>query len=118
MKTKLILGAIGALFLVFVAWLVFVTFFAQGNYDDFAQCLSEKDYVMAGTEWCSFCKQQKGLFGPSFKYVTYKDCDIEKQWCAENNISTYPRWVSPTGQQYVGVQSLEKLSELSGCSLQ
>jgi len=85
-----------------------------GKYDDFAKCLTEKGAVMAGTDWCSYCKKQKEAFGKSFKYIDYKNCDFEKTWCDENGVEGYPTWVID-GETYSGVQSMERLGSLTGC---
>ena len=81
-----------------------------------AQCLTEKGATMYGTEWCSHCKNQKALFGKSFQYVDYIDCDKNKAECQKAGIRGYPTW-NINGQNYPGGQSLEKLSILSGCGL-
>jgi glutaredoxin len=87
-----------------------------GKYDDFAKCLSEKGAVMYGAEWCSRCKDQKMLFGKSFKYVTYVECPENPKLCKEKGIERYPTWIIDD-VSYEGVQRLEKLGSLTGCSL-
>ncbi len=87
-----------------------------GKLDDFAQCLTEKGATMYGTAWCSHCKNQKELFGNSFKYVDYVDCDYNKQECLDNGVRGYPTW-KINGENYPGEQSLYKLASLSGCDL-
>lgn len=84
-----------------------------GKYDDFAKCLTEKGFIMAGTDWCSSCKNQKNLFGKSFKYVNYKNCDLDKSWCVSNGVKRYPTWILPDGTTKTGVQKLYTLSQLS-----
>ena len=90
---------------------------APGKYDEFAQCLTEKGVVIAGTDWCSVCKSQKRVFGNSFKHLDYKNCDIDQNWCTVNFIERYPTWIID-GSQYTGKKSLATLSELSGCPVQ
>ena len=92
-----------------------------GMYDNFAKCLTERGVIMAGAFWCPHCADQKKLFGKSFKYVTYKECDpkgndADPAFCLENEIKSYPTWIIKD-QKYSGEQSLEKLSELSECEL-
>ena len=86
------------------------------DYNTFAKCLTEKGVVMYGTEWCGYCKNQKKLFGASFQLVDYVDCDKDKAACNAAGVSGYPTWVI-NGKSYPGVQSLDKLSSLSGCGL-
>ena len=84
-----------------------------GEYDHFANYLTEKNVKMYGTEWCSHCKNQKKLFGSSFQYIDYVDCDKNKQECQSARVTGYPTW-KINNQNYPGEQSLERLSQLSG----
>lgn len=89
----------------------------SGNYDTFAQCLSTKKITMYGAVWCSHCKEQKALFGESFKFVPYVECSENPQGCMDKGVEGYPTWIDEKGEKYVGKQSLEKLSEITGCIL-
>jgi len=86
------------------------------NYDEFAKCLSEKEATMYGATWCSHCKNQKAMFGDSFKFVNYVECTENQNLCTEKGVTGYPTWII-SNKQYPGEQSLQKLSELTGCSL-
>ncbi len=86
-----------------------------GQYDEFAQYLTEQGVKMYGTEWCSHCKNQKKLFGESFQYVDYIDCDRNKKACTDAGVRGYPTW-NINGQNYPGEQSLQRLAQLSGYS--
>jgi len=88
-----------------------------GKYDTFAQCLASKKLTMYGASWCPHCKAQKALFGDSFKYASYVECTTNPNLCLQNGIQGYPTWIDANGQKYEGEQSLEKLSEISGCTL-
>lgn len=85
--------------------------------DGFASCLAEKQITMYGAEWCPHCQSQKKLFGDSFRLVPYVECPDNIQFCLAKGIEGYPTWIFPDGQKLVGEQRLEKLSEISGCSL-
>jgi hypothetical protein len=87
------------------------------DYDSFAKCLTEKGFVMYGTDWCRSCQLQKALFGASFKHINYKNCDINKDVCIEKNIKRYPTWIID-GKYYIGKHSLEVLGKIAGCSLE
>ena|SRR3989344_3744993 len=105
----------------FLIVLLLVLFFSRpnsspGEYDTFASCLSEAGAVMYGTEWCPHCKEQKKLFGNSFKNINYVDCDIDSEECLINRVDGYPTW-KVNGKNYPGVQPLTKLSLLTGCDL-
>ena len=115
MNKKIIFAAVAIIVIVPFSYLLYLDSLTPGNYDDFAKCLTEKGVIMAGTDWCGACKNQKALFGKSFTYIDYKNCDFEEEFCSSNGIGSYPTWVFPDGSKKVGVQSLEILGELSGC---
>lgn len=88
-----------------------------GEYDQFAQCLTENNVVMYGTDWCPHCKEQKAMFGKSFQYVDYRNCDFNQEECDSAGVEGYPTWVID-GKKYPGTKSLKRLSGISGCKLQ
>jgi glutaredoxin len=85
----------------------------QGEYDEFAKYLTEEGVKMYGTEWCSHCQNQKKLFGSSFQYIDFIDCDENRQECLDAGVSGYPTW-KINNQNYPGEQSFERLTQLSG----
>lgn len=87
-----------------------------GKYDTFAKCLTEKGAAMYGTDWCSHCKNQKKMFGNSFQYVYYVDCDRNQNECLGAGVRGYPTW-KIDGENYPGEQQLYRLASLSGCEL-
>ena len=112
--------------LIIVALLVIATVAGMSasrkDYEAFASCISEKGFILAGTEWCSHCKTQKALFKGAFEDVivpaeAYKDCDLQRVWCEEAGVTGYPTWVTPDGHLLPGVQKLSTLSDVSGCAL-
>ena len=95
---------------------LFVADGSSGKYDDFAKCLTSKGVVMYGSQYCSHCANQEKMFGDSFRYVTYVECSSQLELCNEKGITGTPTWII-NGQTYPGEQSLQRLSELSGCPL-
>jgi len=79
--------------------------------EDFAKCIGERAvlYVQLG---CHACEIQEKIFGKNYKFITKIDCFLENEKCT--NIIYTPTWVIG-GEKYVGVQSEEKLKELTGC---
>lgn len=88
----------------------------EGEFDEFATCLSENGAIFYGTEWCGFCQQQKAMFGKSMKNINFIDCDQNRNLCMSEGITGYPTW-KINGQLYPGLQSIDKLSDLSGCEI-
>ncbi len=90
--------------------------------DLFAKCLTEKNTKLYGTFWSSQSTTQKEMFGDSLQYLNYVECSIEgntrdqTDTCRDANISGYPTW-EINGRKYPGPQTLEKIAQLSGCTL-
>lgn len=117
MKTKnKIISAVIALLIFF--WIISYTydyFFVPGILDDFAKCSAQKGAVMYGAiEWCEFTQAQSKMFGKSFKFVNYKD--YSEYPSTFGNIKKTPTWII-NGKDYTGVQTIERLSQLTNCSL-
>lgn len=86
---------------------------------ELAQYLTESGAKMYGAFWCVHCHEQKELFGKqAVEKLSYIECeeggkDPQPDVCKAKNIQGYPTW-EVKGQMYSGVQSLEKLAEVSG----
>ena len=105
-------------FIIIVAIIIISIFIIKnrgGNEvgDELAKCIASKSelYVQKG---CIHCKTQEEMFGSSFKYLKTTDCFYERETCAEKEITATPTWII-NQQKIVGVQSIEKLKELTGC---
>jgi hypothetical protein len=83
----------------------------SGVSEDIAKCIGEHSelYVQLG---CYACEKQKELFGESYAKLNVIDCIFEREKCSE--ITATPTWII-NEEKYVGVQSVEKLRELTGC---
>lgn len=88
-----------------------------GEFDSFAKCLTENKVVMYGTDWCPHCQAQKKLFGKSFQYVVFENCDTSPL-CDANNVEGYPTWIFSDGSRLEGTQPLSTLAEKSSCPLE
>ena len=79
--------------------------------NEIAKCIGENSmlYTQLG---CHACKTQEDLFGESYQYLQKIDCFYERGKCAE--ITATPTWLIK-GEKYIGVQSIEKLKELTEC---
>jgi hypothetical protein len=91
----------------------------SADLDAFAKCLGEKGVTMYGAEWCSHCKDQKKMFGDSWKFVPYVECPDNPNECLAKDIKNYPTWIfqGPLGKKMEGAQSLETLAKESSCPL-
>lgn len=105
---------IGVVALIVVGWAVWPS--GPGEWDSFAECLSESGVVMYGTDWCSHCKDQKALFGKSFDKIDFVDCDFDRDECLIAGVSGYPTW-KIKGENYPGTRPLSELASLAGCEL-
>ena len=122
MKKKIVLLAavLAAVALVTVVVFSYSSPPVVGQFDAFAQCLTEKGAKFYGSWQCGHCSTQKTMLGSSMKYVDYVECGSlsgpVSQACIDAGVQAYPTWVI-NGKTYVGVQSLQTLSSLTGCSL-
>ena len=94
--------------------------YPSSELDKFAQCLTEKGVVEYGAFWCPNCAKQKKMFGSSYKYINYIECDArgeneQSELCIEKKVEKYPDWEFADGSRLVGLSSFEELSEKSGC---
>jgi len=78
---------------------------------DVAECIGENSelYIQLG---CHACETQEEMFGENYKYLNVIDCFFEKEKCS--GIRVTPTWIID-GEKYEGVQSIEKLKELTVC---
>ena len=103
--------------IIVVLWLVSTPKQGNASLDGFAQCIAQKNITMYGLATCPHCQNQKAEFGPSFKYVNYVECTQQAEKCTAEGIEQVPTWVFPDGKKVVGEQTLQQLSDISGCPL-
>lgn len=88
--------------------------------EEFAQCLTDKGFIMYGTSWDEYSNAQAWMFGEGFEAVNYVRCDDPpggnsiSQECLDVNIQYVPTWIGPDDTLF-GLQTLSKLAALSGC---
>jgi glutaredoxin len=90
-------------------------------HDKLARCLAEKKVTMYGAMWCDHCKEQKELFGDSFRYVPYVECTVNgtrkiTEECKSLGIRRTPTWIFPNGDRQERVIPLDELASRAGCS--
>jgi hypothetical protein len=83
----------------------------QETSEEIAKCIG-KNSILYTQLGCHACGSQKELFGESYQNLNIIDCWYEREKCA--NIQYTPTWVI-NGKEYVGVQTIEKLQELTNC---
>ncbi|MEK6823362.1 MAG: hypothetical protein AABY13_06015 [Nanoarchaeota archaeon] len=108
-RKTLIIAAVTVV-LVAVAGYALNSALQPGYWDSFAKCLSAKGAVMYGASFCQYSKEQRAMFGKSFKFIDYKD------YAEGKNVVRTPTW-DINGKRYENVQSFERLAALTGCSL-
>jgi len=87
-----------------------------GEYDNFTKCLTEKETVIYGNDFCQYTTKQLNMFGNSKKYLKYIKCVDNEKLCNDKGIKITPTW-EINGEMYEQVQSFEKLVGLSGCEI-
>ena len=105
--------------LVIIAILIFSIFIILNKpvqaQSDVAKCIGQNSLLYTQTG-CSHCKDQEDLFGNNTQYLNIIDClqDNNMQKCISANIEGTPTWIIKN-QSYVGVQTIQRLKELTGC---
>ena len=94
-------------------------FTSEKQADQFAQCLTRQGWVMYGYYWSQSTQQQKSLFGNSFRFVNYVECDGRHQAgqpevCQQVGVDSFVEW-NRGSQSYTGPLGVEELAGLSGC---
>ena len=77
------------------------------------KCIGEKAILFV-QEGCPHCKTQETYFGENLNFLTIVSCTTDWQECIDEEIKGTPSWIIG-GKKYTGVQSIEKLRELTGC---
>lgn len=84
-----------------------------------ADHLQQSDVQYFGASWCSNCRRQLRLFGPSAERLPYIECAPNGRTgatafaCSSAGITAYPTWVI-NGERFSEVLEPERLAELSG----
>ena len=90
---------------------------------DFVAYLNKGGAMMFGTNWCSYCKKQRELFGDSFSGIVEYDCTLtgdvvtdqqKKDTMAQLGVNSFPTWLMPDGKLYPGFKTIPELANLSG----
>ena len=94
----------------------------NGTYDAFAKCIAHTSTTFYGAFWCPHCQAQKTEFGDAAKYLPYVECSPpdavgENKVCTQNNVTEYPTWQFPDGSHAMGEQTLQTISQKTGCPL-
>ncbi len=119
-EAKVFLGIIIGL-VVLIGGLVIMNSKTPGQYDEFAQCISDSGAKFYGAYWCPHCAAQKQMFGKSAKKLPYIECSnqdqSQTQICIDHNVESYPTWEFTNGTRVTGEQSFEYLASQTGCTV-
>jgi hypothetical protein len=112
MKKSTLINVIIIVIVIIIALVILLNKPTTTNIDEkTAICIGSNSilYVQLG---CSHCKVQEDMFGDFKTKLNIIDCFYEKEKCT--NITGTPTWVIK-GQNYIGVQSIETLQNLTEC---
>lgn len=121
---KVIIALVLIIPLTVIAFLLIKNTQTPGKFDLLAKCLSETGVKMYGAWWCPHCKNQKDMFGKSFRYINYVECaepgtrQGQTRECQDAGVESYPTWVFPDGRVVRGEIKPEKISEITNCPVQ
>ena len=89
-----------------------------------AKHLTDSGVKEYGAFWCSYCDDQKKLFGEeAFQYINYIECSTpdgsaQLDVCIVENIKAYPTWEFADGERETKVFSLKELAEKTGFNME
>lgn len=101
---------------VIIAIIIIGIYLAKGNGNNdktAIQCIAENSQLIV-KEGCPACAAQENLIKEDINKFNITDCSLESQKCIDLGITHVPTWIIK-GEKYEGVQSIEKLKELTGC---
>ncbi|MCW9054698.1 MAG: hypothetical protein OQJ98_01830 [Candidatus Pacebacteria bacterium] len=121
MNNRMIIGVLVVIALLF-GWYYYNEGTAAGQYDEFAQCITDSGTKFYGTFWCPHCQNQKKVFGSSEKFLPYIECSTpngqaQLQICKDAGVMGYPTWEFPDGSRLTGEVEFSTLAEETGCTL-
>jgi len=86
----------------------------NGNSDEAViRCIAENSQLIIKAG-CPACASQENLLKENIDKFNVTDCSVESKKCIDLGIARIPTWII-NGEKYEGVQSIEKLKELTGC---
>jgi thiol-disulfide isomerase/thioredoxin len=93
-----------------------------GQYDELAQCLTQKGAKFYGAFWCPHCREQKKVFGNSAKLLPYVECSTpdatgQLQICIDKKIEGYPAWEFADGTFVTHGMTPQELADKTSCPL-
>ena len=93
---------------------------------EFAQCLTERGWVMYSSFTCSACRAQRELFGPAVTHLKIVECsphapDTQAQQCLDRRIRYTPTWLKEANgievKRIKGYKKLEDLASVTDCPM-
>ena len=89
-----------------------------------AACLSERGWIMFGSQLCPACRAQTALFGDSSGLITVVECNPnveggQPQRCIDRRVRRTPTWIrvvdGEAAERIETFQTLAELMEQSRC---
>lgn len=78
-----------------------------------AKCIGENSILIV-SKTCGHCANQKAMFGDNLKYLNMLSIDEDPSLLEKYDLPGVPGWII-NRESYVGVQSIERLKELTSC---
>jgi len=106
--------------LIIVAIILVTRTIGKPDYNQFAQCLSDKAAKVFIGEPCPECDAQKEMFGEAWENIKILGCSeshAKGVICNFAGVRSFPTWEFADGSRIFGKLSFETLSQETGCPL-
>ena len=113
MKKNILIVTI--LFVIIIAIILLINYVkANGNSDEKTmQCIAENSKLIVSPT-CSACAYQKKILGDYYDHFEIISVSEHPEIWKQYKLRGVPTWII-NQETYAGVQSIEKLKELTGC---
>jgi len=86
----------------------------QSDLDCDTMCCIGNNSILVALKGCGACHAQTEILGDNIDDFNIIYCNEDEQFCIDNQIMAVPTWII-NEEKYVGVQSIDKLKELTNC---
>jgi len=103
--------------MIIIAIIILIYYVKNNNGNEITEeeikCIASKSTLFV-SKTCGVCAEQEKILEDYLEEFNIIECTSNIELCIENKIVRVPTW-RISGENYLGLKSIEKLKELSGC---